>query len=141
MNELEAMTRLHALATRFARTGELPCLLAEALDVATVISGAQAGELRIEGRPPLGHGPTTAGDIRIDTELRNHAGELVGLLSTHHSAVPPSDWQLRILGLLASQCADAIQTTRRFEARAETTVRAQWAEKLRETEELFRTTV
>jgi PAS domain S-box-containing protein len=141
MTELEAMTRLHALATRFARTGELPGLLAEAADVATAIAGARAAELRIEGAPPIVSGSTAARAIRIDTELRSHAGQIVGVLSTHHDAAPPSDWQLRLLGLLAGQCADAVDTTRRSEATAETAARARWAEKLRETEELLRTTV
>jgi PAS domain S-box-containing protein len=141
MTELEAMTRLHALAARFVRTGELPWLLAEAVDVATVLSGADAGEIRVDGRPLVGHGPIPAGGIQIDTELRNQAGAVIGLLTTHHRAAPPSEAQRRLLGLLASQCADAIEATRGFETRAETTVRAQWAEKLRETEELFRTTV
>ena len=82
MTELEAMTRLHALATRFTRTGQLACLLAEAVDAATVISGAQSEKLRIEGCPPVSHGTTATAGIRIDTELRNHAGQVVGLLST-----------------------------------------------------------
>ncbi len=142
MTELEAMTRLHALATRFVRSAELPCLLAEAVDVAIAISDAEAGYIQILDRPRVGRHLDATGDITIETALREHAGKTVGVLVTHHcKARQPDAQRLKLLELLAGQCADAIETTRRLEERAELTARAQWAEKLRETEELFRTTV
>ena len=70
-----------------------------------------------------------------------HVGQVVG-------GSPPSPGTRaagraagEVARLLASQCADAIESTRRLDERAELAARAQWAEKLRETEELFRTTV
>jgi two-component system CheB/CheR fusion protein len=142
MTELEAMRRLHALATRFVRSAELPSLLAEAVDVATAITGAEAGHIQILGGAPVGRFPDATAGVPIETPLRGHSGNTVGVLVTHHCAERrPDAGQLRLLGLLASQCADAIETTQRLEERAEATARAHWGEKLRESEELFRTTV
>ena len=76
------------------------------------------------------------------TELRESSGNVVGRLHTlHRGTQRPDAQQTRLLALLAVQCADAIESARLLAERAELAARAQWAEKLRETEELFRTTV
>ena len=56
-------------------------MLAEAVDVATAISGAEAGDIQILDRPRGRARPDATGDITIETELREHAGKTVGLLS------------------------------------------------------------
>ena len=43
ITELEAMTRLHGMASRFVRDGNLTALLAEAVDTAVAVVGADAG--------------------------------------------------------------------------------------------------
>jgi two-component system CheB/CheR fusion protein len=142
MTELEAMTRLHSLATRFIRSAELPGLLAEAVDAAVAIADASAASIQIVGSAPVGLRPDPKEGVAIETPLRAHSGKTVGMLVTQHRAERlPDGHRLRLLEVLAGQCADAIEITHRLEERAEETVRAQWADKLRETEELFRTTV
>jgi PAS domain S-box-containing protein len=66
----------------------------------------------------------------------------MGALSVHHRRprrLP--EGQRRLLDLVARQCADAIDRLRRIDERARPDDRAQWAERLRESEERFRTTV
>src|SRR5579862_9804474 len=43
ITELAAMTRLHRMASRFVRDGNLAALLAEAVDTAVAVVGADAG--------------------------------------------------------------------------------------------------
>jgi PAS domain S-box-containing protein len=87
--------------------------------------------------------PLAATGIRAlqSTPLRGHSGEIVGLLSTYHRQ-PRShhDHELRLLDLVARQCTDAIERARWIEACAVQAARLQ-EETLRETRELFRTTV
>jgi PAS domain S-box-containing protein len=192
--ELDAMTRLHGMASRFVRDGDLPALLTGAIDAATAIVGADLGYLAVfeagsgevkvsaqrgfeetfvdgRSRLPLVHtlhgerhargervvvedlacaaleeaaaGPLAAAGIRAlqSTPLRGESGEIVGLLSTYHRRPQrPREHELRLLDLVARQCTDAIERGRWIEACAVQSARLQ-ADKLRETEELFRTTV
>jgi len=190
--ELEAMRRLHVMASRFVRDGNLPALLSDAIDTAMAIVGADMGFIAtVGGTPPalemaayrggqrsnssaglpIGRalreahlardGRLIVGDTRVDhapgaihdllstneirafqsTPLRSPAGELVGLLATHHRHPwSPQENELRLLDLVAGQCNDAIERTASTEAYNLPRARAQ-ADKLRETEELFRTTV
>ena len=192
--ELDTMTRLHGMASRFVRDGDLPALLTGAIDAATAIVGAELGFLAVFGagsdevklsaqrgfeerfvgapaRLPLVHalhgerqaqgervvvedldraaleggaaGPLAAMGIRAlqSTPLRGDSGEIVGLLSTYHRRpVRPREHELRLLDLVARQCTDAIERARWIEACAVQSARLQ-ADKLRETQELFRTTV
>jgi signal transduction histidine kinase/ActR/RegA family two-component response regulator len=197
ITELAGMTRLHGIATRFVREGDLPALLAEAVDAAIAITGAdmgtiqlldeQTGELALAAhrgfnaaftehfasvaaartacRAPLARGEraviddvaatcvfvepadrdaTLAAGVRAmqSTPLRSRSGKVVGLLSTHHrDHHRPQDRDLQLLDLLARQCADAIERAGLVEERARLAARAEWDEKLRETEARFRTTV
>jgi PAS domain S-box-containing protein len=188
------MRRLHGMASRFVRDGDLPALLSGAIDAATAIVGADLGYLAVfeagardlkmsaqrgfeatsldgPARLPFVHalhderhargerivvedltrapleggaaGPLTATGIRAvqSTPLRGESGEIVGLLSTYHRRpLRPGDHELRLLDLVARQCTDAIERARWIEACAVQNARLQ-ADKLRETEELFRTTV
>jgi two-component system CheB/CheR fusion protein len=87
--------------------------------------------------------PLAATGIRAvqSTPLQGESGEIVGLLSTYHRhPLRPGEHELRLLDLVARQCTDAIERARWIEACAVQTARLQ-ADKLRETEELFRTTV
>ena len=190
--ELEAMRRLHGMASRFVREGNLAALLSDALDAAMTIVGADGGFIAtLTGTPaalnvvahrgcersdasaslPLGralHEVHLARDERIvvrdtrvdqapgevqdqlsareirafqSTPLRSPSGELVGLLTTHHRQPwHPREAELHLLDLVARQCADAIERAASTEAYNLPSARAQ-ADKLRETEELFRTTV
>ena len=45
--ELAAMTRLHAIATRFVREGDLPALLEEVVDAAVSIVGADMASIQL----------------------------------------------------------------------------------------------
>ena len=192
--ELEAMRRLHGIASRFVREGNLPALLSDALDAAMAIVGADMGFIAtMTGVPAAlnvvahrggerwaGAGSLTLGlalleahlarqgrlgisDARADQAprevrdllpaqenrafqsmpLRSPSGELVGLLTTTHHRRPwhPGEAGLHLLDLVARQVC------RRHRARhvdrgptGLPSARAQ-ADKLRETEELFRTTV
>jgi PAS domain-containing protein len=170
--ELAAMTRLHAIATRFVREGDLPALLEEVVDAAVSIVGADmasiqlrdptSGELKLAAQ--RGFGPEfvdhfassrpdaessdrealrAAGVLAIQTTpLGSRSGKVVGLLSTHFRRVHqlPSH-SLKLLELLALQCADAIERARWAEEAATLNARAEYAQKLRESEERFRTTV
>ncbi len=170
--ELAAMTRLHAIATRFVREGDLPALLEEVVDAAVSIVGADmasiqlrdpvSGELKLTAQ--RGFGPAVvdhfasvrpgaessdreamraAGVLAIQTTpLGSRSGKVVGLLSTYFRRVHqlPSH-NLKLLELLALQCADAIERARWAEEAATLNARAQYAHKLRESEERFRTTV
>ena len=193
--ELDTMTRLHEMASRFVRDGDLPTLLSGAIDAATAISGAEMAYLAVFAadtrqlklsahrgferafleeptRLPLVHtvhedqqasgervvvedlgaghaldggvcDPLAATGIRAlqSTPLRGQSGEIVGLLSTYHRQ-PRShhDHELRLLDLVARQCTDAIERARWIEACAIQNARLQ-EDTLRETRELFRTTV
>ena len=170
--ELAAMTRLHAIATRFVREGDLPALLEEVVDAAVSIVGADmasiqlrdpvSGELKLTAQ--RGFGPAVvdhfasvrpdaessdreamraAGVLAIQTTpLGSRSGKVVGLLSTYFRRVHrlPSH-SLKLLELLALQCADAIERARWAEEAATLNARAEYAQKLRESEERFRTTV
>jgi PAS domain S-box-containing protein len=192
--ELDTMRRLHAMASRFVRDGDLPALVSGAIDAATAIVDADLGYLAVfeagardlkmsaqrgfeqtplEGPAPLplvhallgerqarGEriivedltrapleaavvGPLTAQGIRAvqSTPLMGESGEIVGLLSTYHRRpLRPREQELRLLDLVARQCTDAIERARWIEACALQNARLQ-ADKLRATEELFRTTV
>jgi PAS domain S-box-containing protein len=170
--ELAAMTRLHAIATRFVREGDLPALLEEVVDAAVSIVGADmasiqlrdaiTGELRLTAQ--RGFGPEVvehfasarpdaessereamraAGVLAIQTTpLGNRSGKVVGLLSTYFRRVHRlPGHSLKLLELLALQCTDAIERTRWAEEAATLNARAEYAQKLRESEERFRTTV
>jgi PAS domain S-box-containing protein len=142
MTELEALARLHGLATRFIRQGALPCLLAEAVEVAVAIADAEAAHIQLVDDPGGSSTEAHEGCARVVTALRGASGNAAGLLYTYHRGdARPDPRQVRLLDLLAGQCADAIESARRLAEQAELTARAQWIEKLRETEELFRTTV
>jgi PAS domain S-box-containing protein len=170
--ELAAMTRLHAIATRFVREGDLPALLEEVVDAAVSIVGADmasiqlrdpvSGELKLAAQ--RGFAPAVvdhfasvrpdaessdreamraAGVLAIQTTpLGSRSGKVVGLLSTCFRRVHqlPSH-SLKLLELLALQCADAIERARWAEEAATLNARAAYAQKLRESEERFRTTV
>jgi PAS domain S-box-containing protein len=85
-----------------------------------------------------------AAGVRASTlvPLRSHGGSVVGLLGVHHRAPRRlGSRALRLLALLAEQCADAIERVRRIDERAREDAGAAWAQKLRESEERFRTTV
>ena len=190
--ELDAMRRLHGMASRFVRDGNLAALLADAIDAAMAIVGADGGFIAtLTGSPialnvvahrscersdasgtlPLVRALHKAhlarderivvGDTRVDqaptnvedllpareirafqsTPLRSPSGELVGLLTTHHRQPwHPREAELQLLDLVARQCAEAIERAASTEAYNLPSARAQ-ADKLRETEELFRTTV
>jgi PAS domain S-box-containing protein len=142
LTELEAWSRLHGLATRFIREGALPCLLAEAVEVAVAIADAAAGHIQLADAPLTAPPEGLEDCARVVTPLRGESGTVVGSLLTYHrGAGRPDSRQAKLLDLLAAQCADAVESVRRLAERAETAARAQWAEKLRETEELFRITV
>ena len=195
ITELEAMTRLHGMASRFVRDGNLTALLADAVDTAVAVVGADAGLIATlpdgGGAPQLSaqrgcerflldasasarlgqalHEAHRAQDQKIIVEdlaavaelegplaallrtaeirafqsipLRSPSGGLVGLLSTLHRR----PWcargrQLALLDLLARQCSDAIDRDLSIRACNLQSAELQ-ANKLRETEELFRTTV
>src|SRR4051794_4437753 len=170
--ELAAMTRLHAIATRFVREGDLPALLEEVVDAAVSIVGADMASIQL--RDPAsgtlkliaqrGFGPEVvdhfatarpdaessdreamraAGVLAIQTTpLGSRSGKVVGLLSTYFRRAHrlPSH-SLKLLELLALQCTDAIERTRWAEEAATLNARAEYAQKLRESEERFRTTV
>ena len=170
--ELAAMTRLHAIATRFVREGNLPALLEEVVDAAVSIVGADmasiqlrdpvSGELKLTAQ--RGFAPAVvdhfasarpdaessereamraAGVLAIQTTpLGSRSGKVVGLLSTYFRRVHqlPSH-SLKLLELLALQCADAIERARWAEEAATLNARAEYAQKLRESEQRFRTTV
>jgi PAS domain S-box-containing protein len=88
-------------------------------------------------------GPLAARGIRAlqSTPLVSESGEIVGLLCTcHRRPLRPGEDELRLVDLVARQCTDAIKRARWIEACAAQNTRLQ-ADKLRETEELFRTTV
>jgi PAS domain S-box-containing protein len=192
--ELDTMRRLHGMASRFVRDGDLPALLAGAVEAATAIVDADLGYLAVfeagarelkmsaqrgfeetsldgPARLPLVHAlhgephargeritvedltcapleigaaaPLAAAGIRAlqSTPLLGESGEIVGLLSTYHRRpLRPRDQELRLLDLVARQCTDAIERARCIEACAVQNARQQ-ADKLRETEELFRLTV
>ena len=170
--ELAAMTRLHAIATRFVREGDLPTLLEEVVDAAVSIVGADmasiqlrdpvSGELKLTAQ--RGFAPAVvdhfasvrpdaessdreamraAGVLAIQTTpLGSRSGKVVGLLSTYFRRMHrlPSH-SLKLLELLALQCTDAIERVRSAEEAATMSPRAEWAQKLRESEARFRTTV
>src|SRR5579863_868678 len=172
VSELAAMTRLHAIATRFVREGDLPALLEEVVDAAVSIVGADmasiqlrdplSGELKLAAQrgfaqPVVEHFASVrpdaessdreamraAGVLAIQTTpLGSRSGKVVGLLSTYFRRVHqlPSH-SLKLLELLALQCADAIERARWAEEAATLNARAEYAHKLRESEERFRTTV
>ena len=171
--ELAAMTRLHAIATRFVREGDLPALLEEVVDAAVSIVGADmasiqlrdpvSGELKLAAQ--RGFAPAVvdhfasvrrpdaessdreamraAGVLAIQTTpLGSRSGKVVGLLSTYFRRVHQlPGHNLKLLELLALQCADAIERARWAEEAATLNARAEYAQKLRESEERFRTTV
>jgi PAS domain S-box-containing protein len=170
--ELAAMTRLHAIATRFVREGDLPALLEEVVDATVSIVGADmasiqlrdpaSGELKLIAQ--RGFGPEVvnhfasarpdaessdreamraAGVLAIQTTpLGSRSGKVVGLLSTYFRRVHRlPGHSLKLLELLALQCTDAIERTRWAEEAATLNARAEYAQKLRESEERFRTTV
>ena len=172
VTELAAMTRLHAIATRFVREGDLPTLLEEAVDAAVSIVGADMASIQLRdpasGQLKLiaqrGFGPAivdhfasarpdaessdreamrAAGVQAIQTTpLGSRSGKVVGLLSTYFRRVHRlPGHSLKLLELLALQCADAIERTRLAEEAATLNARAEYAQKLRESEERFRTTV
>lgn len=190
--ELDAMRRLHAMASRFVREGDLPNLLSDAIDAAMAIVGADIGFIAtVEGHSAalnlVAHrgdarsdapatlrfgralreahlarderivvedacvepGPGLVGDLSAQsgirafqsTPLRSPSGQLVGLLTTHHREPwHPREAELHLLDLVARQCGDAIERASSTDAYDLPSARAQ-AAKLRETEELFRTTV
>ena len=191
--ELEAMRRLHGMASRFVRDGNLAGLLSDALDTAMTIVGADRGfiatatgipaalnmvahrgcersdasgslplalalheahltrnerivvrDARVDQAPHEVRDLLPAKEIRAfqSTPLRSSSGELVGLLTTTNHRQPwhPGEVELHLLDLVARQCADAIERATSNEAYNLPSARAQ-ADKLRETEELFRTTV
>lgn len=172
VTELAAMTRLHAIATRFVRDGDLPALLEEVVEAAVSVVGADMASIRL--RDPLtgelklatqrGFGPAfvdhltsvppdaessdreamrAAGVLAIQTTpLGSRSGKVVGLLSTYLRRAHQLPGQsLKLLELLALQCADAIERARWAEEAATLNARAAYAQKLRESEERFRTTV
>src|SRR5215831_4624294 len=47
LGELGAMVRLHAIATRFVREGDLAALLAEIVEAAVAIAGADMGYIQV----------------------------------------------------------------------------------------------
>ena len=154
--ELAAMTRLHAIATRFVREGDLPALLEEVVDAAVSIVGADmasiqlrdpvSGELKLTAQ--RGFAPAVvdhfasvrpdaessdreamraAGVLAIQTTpLGSRSGKVVGLLSTYFRRVHqlPSH-SLKLLELLALQCADAIERARWAEEAATMNARAE----------------
>ncbi len=190
--ELDALRRLHGMASRFVREGNLAGLLSDAIDAAMAIAGADLGfiatltgipvALKVaahrgcerrdaSGPPPLvralyeahleRHERIVVSDTRVDeapgevqdlliageirafqsTPLRSSSGELLGLLTTHHRQPwHPRQEELRLVDLVARQCADGIERAASTDAYNLPSARAQ-ADKLRETEELFRTTV
>jgi len=188
--ELSVMTRLYAMATRFAHDGDLAALLVSTVDEAISIAGADIGCIELfhetDGRLTVaaqrGLEPSLAGLWRdpnsifdgtdhlvvddLETSdliaeghardalsaaevrtlhahaLRGRSGKIVGVLSTHRRRPhTPTERELRLLELLARQFADAVERTRAVETRAQSSARAEWAERVRETEELFRSTV
>jgi PAS domain S-box-containing protein len=172
VTELAAMTRLHAIATRFVRDGDLPALLEEVVEAAVSVVGADmasiqlrdpvTGELKLTAQ--RGFGPAfvdhfasvrpdaessdreamrAAGVLAIQTTpLGSRSGKVVGLLSTYCRRVHqlPSH-SLKLLELLALQCADAIERARWAEEAVTLNARAEYAQKLRQSEQRFRTTV
>jgi PAS domain S-box-containing protein len=189
--ELEAMRRLHGMASRFIREGKLPALLSDAIEAAMAIVGADLGFIAtLTGTPGVlkveahgGHEGTddsaclsigralydahvarperiVVGDTLVDdapgavrdlllaanigafqsTPLRSSAGELVGILVTDQRRPwRAREQELHLLDLIARQCVEAIERAASG-AYEQPGARAQ-ADKLRETEELFRTTV
>ena len=84
-----------------------------------------------------------AGVLAIQTTpLGSRSGKVVGLLSTYFRRMHrlPSH-SLKLLELLALQSADAIERARWAEEAATLNARAEYAQKLRESEARFRTTV
>jgi PAS domain S-box-containing protein len=194
-SELDAMTRLHRMASRFVRDGDLGALLSDAVDTAIAIVGADAGfiatatsgaplatvaarrrgerpaldepastrlgqalheahrtaESRIvvedANRTPASEEPIAAILRTIEvrgfqsTPVRAPSGALVGLLATQHREPwRPRDKDLQLLDLVARQCGDAIDRDASIRVCSAQNAEMQ-ANKLRETEELFRTTV
>ena len=177
VTELAAMTRLHAIATRFVRDGDLPALLEEVVEAAVSVVGADMASIQL--RDPLtgelkltaqrGFGPAFVAHFAVDhfacgrpdaessdreamraagvlaiqtTPLGSRSGKVVGLLSTYlRRAHQLTSHSLKLLELLALQCADAIERARWAEEAATLNARAAYAQKLRESEERFRTTV
>jgi PAS domain S-box-containing protein len=177
VTELAAMTRLHAIATRFVREGDLPALLEEVVEAAVSVVGADMASIQL--RDPLsgelkltaqhGFGPAFVDHFAVDhfacgrpdaessdreamraagvlaiqtTPLGSRSGKIVGLLSTYlRRAHQLPSHSLKLLELLALQCADAIERARWAEEAATLNARAAYAQKLRESEERFRTTV
>ncbi len=193
--ELDAMTRLHRMASRFVRDGNLAVLLSDAVETAVAIVGADAGFIAtaVDGAPVanvatrrgwerpslddvesihLGqalHAAHRAREGRIvvedadttpafeapiaallrtmeargfqSTPVRAPSGALVGLVATqHHRPWRPRDKELQLLDLVAQQCGDAIDRDASIRACNVQSAELQ-ANKLRETEELFRITV
>ena len=66
--ELAAMTRLHAIATRFVREGDLPALLEEVVDAAVSVVGADMASIQL--RDPL------SGELKLDRAARVRAAGL-----------------------------------------------------------------
>ena len=113
---LEAMRRMHAIATGFIRQGDLAAVLREVMETALFITGADmgtlevleepAGELKVAVHRGFGAEPVVvegvagtpseeapsealrAVGIRASrgTPIRHHSGKLMGLLATHHRA-------------------------------------------------------
>ena len=108
-------------------------------DVGVVDDDGDGDDLTARARDALGGSGMRALQA---TPLRGRSGELVGVLATLHGRPHrPDTAALGHLGVLAGQCADALVSQRGMEERAQRAVGAQWAEKVRESEELFRTTV
>ena len=170
--ELAAMTRLHAIATRFVREGDLPALLEEVVDAAVSIVGADmasiqlrdplSGELKLAAHRGFEPGfidhfasvrpdaessereaMRAAGALTIQTTpLGSRSGKVVGLFSTYFRRMHQlPGHSLKLLELLALQCADAIERARWAEEAATLNARAEFAQKLRESEARFRSTV
>jgi PAS domain S-box-containing protein len=149
--ELAGMTRLHAIATRFVREGDLPALLEEVVEAAIAIAGADTGtiqlrdstsdELRLTAHQ--GFDPVLVAHFTLHTTpLASRSGKVLGLLSIYFRGPRrPAPHHLKLLELLALQCADAIERATWAEERAALNARAEWAQRLRESEARFRTTV
>ncbi|HLK90221.1 MAG TPA: ATP-binding protein [Polyangia bacterium] len=195
VGELDAMTRLHRMASRFVRDGDLAALLSDAVGTALAIVGADAGFIATaaDGAPmatvaarlgcerPSLDDPTSTrlgqalheahraheGRIVVEdadatparaapiaamlramevrgfqsTPVRAPSGALVGLVATQHRRPwRPRDKDLQLLDLVARQCGDAIDRDAAIRACNVQNAELQ-ANKLRETEELFRNTV
>ncbi|HVZ86047.1 MAG TPA: hybrid sensor histidine kinase/response regulator, partial [Polyangia bacterium] len=148
--ELAGMTRLHAIATRFVREGDLTALLDEVIEEAVAMADADMGT--IELRDPAGalklaaqqgFDPARVSQSTVQvTPLASRSGKVLGLLSIYFRRPPrPAPHHLKLLELLALQCADALERANWAEERAALNARAEWAQKLRESEARFRTTV